>query len=86
MTEVMFEAAKHDGTSIVEVLQNCVIFKDQTYYNITGKEITTLVNEKKSSGNYEVTFNGSNLSSGIYFYSLFADGAIIDTKKAILLK
>ncbi|HPT04798.1 MAG TPA: 2-oxoacid:ferredoxin oxidoreductase subunit beta [Bacteroidales bacterium] len=38
MTEVMFEAAKHDGTSIVEVLQNCVIFADKAHEQITGKE------------------------------------------------
>jgi 2-oxoglutarate ferredoxin oxidoreductase subunit beta len=38
MTEVMFEAAKHDGTSIVEVLQNCVIFADKAHEQITNKE------------------------------------------------
>ncbi len=38
MTESMFEAAKHDGTSIVEILENCVIFSDKAHYNITGKE------------------------------------------------
>lgn len=38
MTEVMFEAAKHDGTSIVEVLQNCVIFADKVHEQITSKE------------------------------------------------
>jgi len=39
MTEVMFEAARHDGTSIVEVLQNCVIFADKTHAAITDKEV-----------------------------------------------
>ena len=38
ITEVMFEAAKHDGTSVVELLQNCVIFNDGTHDLITGKE------------------------------------------------
>ncbi len=42
-------------------------------YNILGKEITTLVNEKKSPGTYKVVFNGSNLSSGVYFYRIQAD-------------
>ena len=37
-------------------------------YNITGKEITTLVNEVKDPGTYNVNFNAENLSSGIYFY------------------
>lgn len=39
MTEVMFEAARHDGTSIIEILQNCVIFADKTHESITGKEV-----------------------------------------------
>lgn len=38
MTEVMFEAAKHDGTSMVEILQNCVIFNDKTHAAITNRE------------------------------------------------
>jgi 2-oxoglutarate ferredoxin oxidoreductase subunit beta len=39
MTEVMFEAARHDGTSVIEILQNCVIFADKTHDSITGKEV-----------------------------------------------
>ena len=39
MTEVMFEAARHDGTSIVEILQNCVIFADKTHSAITDKDV-----------------------------------------------
>ncbi|HPS46396.1 MAG TPA: 2-oxoacid:ferredoxin oxidoreductase subunit beta [Bacteroidales bacterium] len=39
MTEVMFEAAKHDGTSIVEILENCVIFADGTHNDVTAKEV-----------------------------------------------
>jgi len=38
MTEVMFEAAKHDGTSVIEILQNCVIFADKAHEKVTGKE------------------------------------------------
>ncbi|HOI86575.1 MAG TPA: 2-oxoacid:ferredoxin oxidoreductase subunit beta [Lentimicrobium sp.] len=38
MTEVMFEAAKHDGTSVVEILQNCIIFADKTHDTVTNKE------------------------------------------------
>ncbi|MBI9035130.1 MAG: 2-oxoacid:ferredoxin oxidoreductase subunit beta, partial [Bacteroidales bacterium] len=37
MTSIMFEAAKHDGTSVVEILQNCVIFNDKTHKLITDK-------------------------------------------------
>ncbi len=38
MTEVLFEAARHDGTSIVEVLQNCVIYNDKAHAKITAKD------------------------------------------------
>jgi len=55
-------------------------------YDIQGKETAVLVNEKQKAGEYEVKFNGSGLSSGVYFYSLFLNGQRIDTKKLILLK
>ncbi|MCY7360445.1 MAG: hypothetical protein LH629_00005, partial [Ignavibacteria bacterium] len=55
-------------------------------YSSLGNEVATLVNERKNAGSYEVEFNGSNFSSGIYFYSLTVDGNLIDTKKMILLK
>jgi hypothetical protein len=54
-------------------------------YDILGDEITTLVNEEKPIGNYEVDFIASNLSSGVYFYKLTA-GDFIQTKKMILLR
>lgn len=38
MTEIMFEAARHDGTSIIEILQNCVIYNDKVHELITGKD------------------------------------------------
>ncbi|MBK8552561.1 MAG: T9SS type A sorting domain-containing protein [Ignavibacteria bacterium] len=41
-------------------------------YDVLGNEVRTLVNEKKSAGSYTITFDGSNLSSGIYFYKLTA--------------
>jgi photosystem II stability/assembly factor-like uncharacterized protein len=54
-------------------------------YNILGKELTTLVNEEKSAGNYSVKFNGKQLSSGIYFYKMQA-GNFVETKKLVLMK
>ncbi len=54
-------------------------------YNILGEEIATLVNEKQSPGNYSVTFDASNLASGVYFYTLRV-GSFVATKKMILLK
>jgi photosystem II stability/assembly factor-like uncharacterized protein len=55
-------------------------------FNILGKEVATLVNEKQLSGIYEVSFDCGNLSTGVYFYSLLVDGKLIDTKKLTLIK
>lgn len=55
-------------------------------YDIAGKEKRILINEKKTQGNYTIKFDGSGLSSGIYFYSLFSDNKLIDTKKLIIVK
>ena len=54
-------------------------------YDILGREISSLVNEEKAPGNYEVKFDGSNLSSGVYFYRLQA-GTFSETKKFVLMK
>ena len=54
-------------------------------YDITGREIETLVNGKLNPGTYELKFDGSRLSSGIYFYTLTA-GDFKETKKLFLLK
>jgi len=54
-------------------------------YNILGSEVATLVNQRQSSGNYSVTFDASNLTSGIYFYRL-QNGSFVETKKMVLLK
>ena len=54
-------------------------------YDILGKEITTLVNERKSEGNYTINFNATNLPSGVYFYRMQA-GSFVSTKKFVLLK
>ncbi len=54
-------------------------------FDILGREVATLVNENQQTGNYEVTFDASKLSSGIYFYKLQA-GFFVETKKMILIK
>ena len=54
-------------------------------YDILGKEISILVNESLHPGTYEVTFYGSNVPSGIYFYQLRA-GDFVETKKMLLIK
>ncbi len=54
-------------------------------FDVLGREVATLVNERKSPGTYEVQFDGSKLPSGIYFYRLEA-GSFVETKKLVLLK
>jgi photosystem II stability/assembly factor-like uncharacterized protein len=54
-------------------------------YDMLGKEVAKLVDEEKIAGDYKVTFNGTNLSSGVYFYRL-TTGYFSQTKKMLLLK
>lgn len=54
-------------------------------YDVLGAEIATLVDKELKRGSYEVEFDASNLSSGIYFYRLTA-GNYVSVKKMILLK
>lgn len=60
-----------------------------TIFDMSGKEVSVLLNENKTSGNYSITFNGANLSSGIYYYRITAslNGiSFTDTKKMTLIK
>jgi len=56
-----------------------------TVYNTLGEEVTTLVNKTQNPGNYKVTFDASNLSSGVYYYQL-KRGSLVKTKKMIIMK
>ena len=64
-------------------------------YDVLGREVATLVNEEKPAGKYEVEFNGSSLTSGIYFYQLLVSalrskdgkaGPYSETRKMVLIK
>ncbi|MEO8209939.1 MAG: T9SS type A sorting domain-containing protein [bacterium] len=57
-------------------------------YNMLGKEVATLVNEKLNAGtyNYQLSTVNYQLTSGVYFYKLLVDGNIIDIKRMVLLK
>jgi hypothetical protein len=54
-------------------------------YDVLGREVAALVDGKKEPGRYEVTFDGSRLSSGVYFFRLSVDG-VVKTRRAMLLK
>jgi hypothetical protein len=55
-------------------------------YDVLGNEVSVIVNSNQKAGKYSADFNASQFASGIYFYSLFADGAKIDTRKMVLVK
>ncbi len=54
-------------------------------YDVLGNKVATLVDEYRNAGSFEIDFNASELSSGVYFYKLQA-GSFIQTKKMILIK
>lgn len=54
-------------------------------YDVLGREVQTLVNERQNIGNHSVTFKAFNLASGVYFYRLQA-GSYSQTRKLVLLK
>ncbi|NOS86024.1 MAG: T9SS type A sorting domain-containing protein, partial [Ignavibacteria bacterium] len=54
-------------------------------YDITGRELIELINEKQNKGTYEITFDATEFASGIYFYKLITED-FTDTKKMVLIK
>jgi hypothetical protein len=65
---------------------NASSFVTLTIYDVTGRQLSSLINEKQGAGIYQYTFDGSNLSSGVYFYSMLIDNKPVETKKMILIK
>jgi hypothetical protein len=60
-------------------------------YDVLGREVETLVDERQNAGSYNVTFNAGNLPSGVYFYRLSAGssgqaGSFTQTKKLVVIK
>ena len=60
-------------------------FVSITIYDLLGSVVKTLVNESKSAGSYNINFNASGISSGIYYYTIKAND-FIETKKLVLIK
>ena len=82
-TKIKFTVPHHSGQS--NVGNENVRSVQLKVYDLLGNEIATLVNEAKTTGTYEVEFDGSRLTSGIYFYQLKA-GKYSTTKKMLLIK
>ncbi|MFA5404894.1 MAG: YCF48-related protein [Ignavibacteria bacterium] len=72
-------------TTNIQFLISNVQFVNLKIFNILGKEVETLVNEKLTPGTYEATFNASKYPSGVYFYCINA-GTYSETKKMLLIK
>lgn len=80
-------------TTIIQYSLSDMQFVSLKVYDILGREVATLVNEEKPAGRYEVEFDGSGLTSGVYFYRLSAGNpstssgrSFIETRKLILIR
>jgi hypothetical protein len=72
-------------TTMIHFLVGNRRFVSLKVYDVIGNEITTLINEEKPAGQYEIEFNVAGQPSGIYFYQL-RSGNFVETRKMILLK
>jgi hypothetical protein len=80
-TKIKFDVAQHTPYPLSRGEKTVL-----EVYDILGKEVATLVNEALQPGTYEITFDGSNLASGIYFYQLAINNEQLAVKKMVLLK
>lgn len=55
-------------------------------FNVLGQKVATLVNARKAAGYHQVTFNGRELPSGVYYYRLETDKEFRKTRKSLLIK
>ncbi|MGB4851814.1 MAG: T9SS type A sorting domain-containing protein, partial [Ignavibacteria bacterium] len=55
-------------------------------YDISGRKLATLTEEYKKKGTYKIKFNSNKYSSGIYFYSLIINNAIVKTNRMLIIK
>ena len=55
-------------------------------FDILGKKVASLVNQRKTAGNHTVQFQAANLSSGVYFYTLRVGGRVLKSKRMLLIK
>jgi hypothetical protein len=55
-------------------------------YDILGRVVVEMLNNRFEQGNHSIRFDARDLSSGVYYYSMYLNGTLFDTKKMILLK
>jgi Secretion system C-terminal sorting domain len=72
-------------STVIKYATGSTQFVSLKIYDVLGNEVALLVNEEKPAGSYEIEFNASQLSSGLYFYKLTSDN-FSETKKMILMK
>ncbi len=75
MTEVMFEAARHDGTAVIEILQNCIIFADNTHAQVASKDTRDDCQLHLKHG--EPMLYGKNKEKGIQLKGSKLQGVIV---------
>ncbi len=80
-------------TTIISYQLSVNSFVTLRVYDVLGRQVKTLINERQTAGSHSATFNAAGLSSGVYFYRLVAEsaeggqaGMHRDTKKLLLLK
>jgi hypothetical protein len=72
-------------TTIIKYAMSSKQYASLKVYDVLGNEVATLVNEEKETGIYEVEFDATGITSGIYFYKLQA-GNFVETKKMLVIK
>jgi hypothetical protein len=80
MTNVKFSIGKANANAFVNAGDVKIVV-----YDVQGREVQSLVNERLNAGTYEVKFDGSSLNSGVYFYKMVT-GDFKETKKMLLIK
>jgi len=69
---------------IPDQARNDNVFVQLTVHDILGREVAKLVNKEQGAGSYQVQFNASNLTSGIYFYKIISENFIAVKKMTII--
>ncbi|MFZ1290955.1 MAG: T9SS type A sorting domain-containing protein [Melioribacteraceae bacterium] len=84
-TTIKYSILSNDKSEMSNVKTHSYASLQLIIYDVLGNEIAILVNEKQNAGNYEIEFDGTKLSSGIYYYEL-SFGNFRKVKKMVLLK